>query len=201
MRRLSPLFVAHVIVAIALLAAVGCDEPRYQYKTERQWRDELQSGDAKKREWAANALAEMDASADATRHALVRALEDTSVSVRVAVAKALAKRYDGRALRDYILDILWRVAADRTSPARISALEALGLEAYQDQRSLPLLMQTLADPSPAIRATAAVSIGMFNEKAKSAEAALQAMMRDTNEVVRHEARDALTAITGRKYEH
>ena len=201
MRRLSLPFAPHVVIAITLLATSACDQPRYQHKTERQWRDELQSGEVDRRLWAANALAEMDASSDATRHALVRALEDTSVSVRVAAAKALAKRYDGRALRDYILDILSRPAADSTSPARISALEALGLEAYQHERSLPLLMQTLTDPSPAIRATAAVSLGMFKDKAKSAEVALEALMRDTNEIVRHEARDALSAITGRKYEH
>lgn len=185
----------------ALTVTSACNERRYDYRTESEWRDELRSSDERRRLWAAGALAAMDAKSDETRHALVNALEDTSASVRIAVAKALSERHEGRTLRGYILGILWRTAVDSTSETRVSALEALGLEPYHDARSLPILIAALRDPSAATRATAAVSIGMFRYKARPAESALQALMQDSSEVVRHEARDALTAITGRKYEH
>lgn len=188
--------IASAILAVALVSA-GCNEPRYQYKTEKEWLSELRADEARRRAWAADALGEMDAKSDDTRHALLQALNDESAAVRVNVAKALSRRKEGHDYRARILPILWRVAADSSSDAQLIAVEALALDAYQDERSLPLLIAALKDNSAAMRGAAAASLGQFRSRAKAAEPALQAALRDTNEMVRDEARHALAAITGR----
>lgn len=180
----------------ALSLAAACNEPRYQYKTEKEWLSELRADEARRRAWAADALGEMDAKSNETRHALLQALNDESAAVRVNVAKSLAKLDEGRHHRFEILQMLWKVAADSFSNVQLTAMEALALEPYQDQRSLPLFLAALKDNSAAMRAAAAAGLGQFRSRAKSAVPDLQAALRDTNEMVRDEARHALAAITG-----
>lgn len=192
-----PLVFTQMLVSI--LAA--CGERRFEGRTEAQWRQELQSSDAHRRVSAAGALDAMDAGSQETHDALLNALADASASVQVAAAKALEGTHEARTSRAYILQILWRSASDSTSADRVSALEALGLSGYQDAHSLPILIDALRDPSAATRATAAVTLAMFGGKARIATSPLRALMDDTSEVVRHEVRDALTAITGHKSQH
>ena len=175
--------------------ALGCNEPRYENKTESQWRAELESGDAQTRRWAADALGAMKASSEKTDHALVKALGDRDDGVSVAAAKALAKRPDGKELRDLILERLWEVAA-KPGYSRITALDALALDEYQHDRSVLILAEALRDSSVAVKAAAASSLRAFGKDAAMAVPALQAAQADTNELVRHEVRDALAAITG-----
>ena len=184
-------------VAITLLATClgGCNEPRHDNKTESQWRAELASGDAQTRRLAADALGAMNAHSDDTDHALVKALGDRDDGVSVAAAKALAERPDARELRDLILERLWDVAT-KPGYSRITALEALALEEYQHDRSVMILAAALRDSSAAVKATAASSLRAFGKDAAMAVPALQAAQADTNELVRHEVRDALSTISG-----
>ena len=188
--------IASAVLAVALVSA-GCNEPRYQYKTEKEWLSELRADESRRRAWAADALGEMNAKSDETRHALVQALNDESAAVRVNVAKSLARRDEGRQHRGEILQMLWRVAADSLSDVQLIAMEALALEPYRDDRSMPLFLTALKDNSAAMRAAAAAGLGQFRSRAKSAIPGLQAALSDTNEMVRDEARHALAAITGR----
>lgn len=183
------------ILAAGMLTT-ACNEPRYQSKTERQWRSELEGGDDQTRRWAAAALRAMNASSEETDHALVAAFYDPSDAVSVAAATALASRPDGTELRDVILERLWKVARSVRGP-RIEALDALALETYRHPGTIAILVEVLADSSPALRATAAASLRAFGKAAAAAVPALQAVLRDTNELVRHEATDALSAIAGR----
>ena len=183
------------LLAVVSAGLVGCNEPRYQNKTESQWRAELESGDAQTRRWAADALGAMKASSDDTDHALAEALGDRDDAVSVAAAKALAERPDGRQLRDLILERLWAVASQQ-GYAQISALDALALDTYRHDRSVMVLAQALRDSSVAVKAAAAASLRAFGKDAAAASPALQAAQADTNELVRHEVRDALSAISG-----
>lgn len=188
--------IAAAVLAVALVSA-GCNEPRYQYKTEKEWLSELRADEARRRAWAADALGAMKAESDETRHALLQALNDESASVRVNVAKSLAHLSEGRKHRATILQMLWRVASDSLSDAQLIAVEALALQEYRDDRSLPLLIAALKDNSAAMRGAAAATLAQFRSRAKAAESALQEALSDTNETVRDEARHALAAITGR----
>lgn len=187
----------HRVCLLLVVAAgiLGCNEPRYQQKTESQWRSELESGNPQTRRWAADALEAMKAASDETDHALAKALGDPVDAVSVAAARALALRPDARQLRDLILERLWAVAS-ADGDARISALEALALDAYQHERSVLLLAEALRDSSAGVRAIAASSLRAFGKRAAPAVAALQAAEADTNALVRHEVRDALSAISG-----
>lgn len=184
-----------------LVAAAGvicaCNEPRYQNKTERQWRSELTTGDERMRRGAADALRAMNARSEETDHALVQAVHDLSDAVSAAAAAALASRPDAKQLRDVILDRLWRIAGS-SGDSRIAALDALALDAYRHPGTVQILVDALRDSSAAVRATAASGLRAFGTDAAPAASALQAALRDTNALVRHEAADALAAVTGRK---
>ena len=189
--------IAFRTAALALLAAclLGCNEPRYEHKTESQWRAELESGDAQTRRWAADALGAMKAHSEESDHALVKALGDRDDGVSVAAAKALANRPDGKELRDVILERLWEIAA-KPGYSQTTAMDVLAIAEYQHQRTVMILAEALRDSSPAIKATAASSLRAFGKDAAMAIPALQAAQADTNELVRHEVRDALSAISG-----
>ena len=187
------------VLSVVLLggwAIIGCSEPRYQNKTEGQWRSDLESGDERTKRWAAGALRAMGAQSEKTDHALVEAFHDPSDGVSAAAAAALASRPDAQELRDVILERLWKIARSG-GDARIGALDALALETYHDAGTIPILIEALRDSSAAVRATAASSLRAFGKGATSAVPALQPLLRDTNELVRHEAADALSAIAGR----
>ena len=177
-----------------LVLLSGCHEPRYLEKTEKQWVAELESGDVRSRAWAAGALENMDARSDRARHALVLALNDSAEVVQVAAMKALARREEGRGRRESIVIRLWQIARDSSSDAQIGALEALAREPYQDDRSIDVLMGALRHSSEAIRATAASSLRQFGPRAARAETVLHELLRDSSEIVRHEADDALKAM-------
>lgn len=187
--------------AIALLAvavgAAACNEPRYQFKTEKEWVADMSAADAQRRARAATALGEMGAKSDESLHALVAALNDKSTIVRVNAAKSLADDAEGRDHRAEILMMLWRIVTDSRDEAQMGAAEALALDQYRDDRSVPILIAALSDSSAAMRATAAASLSPFGERAAAAIPALQAAIRDTNEMVQHEVRDALARISGR----
>ena len=108
---------------------------------------------------------------------------------------------EAREHRERVLSLLWRVARGSTSDARISALEALGLEPYRDPRSVPLLAQALEDSSVSARATAAVSLGMLESLGRPALDALHRALSDTSSMVVHEVRDAIRAISGERLQH
>lgn len=182
---------------VVLLVATACNERRYDYKTEKEWVAELNSNDAQRRAWAANALGAMGPKSDATLHALSEALSDESSTVRVNAAKALSALDEADHHRDRILIMLWRIVGDPRDEAQLIAAEALALERYRDDRSVAILVAALKDSSPAMRATAAASLRQFGSRARSAVPALQAALRDTNEMVQHEVRDALATIAGR----
>lgn len=192
-------------ILVALAAAVGalaaCSERQYQYKTEKEWVAELGAKEPRRRVGAADALGAMEASSDETRRALVGALSDQSSTVRVYAAKSLSRLKESGELRTTILDMLLREASDTLSEAQLGALEALAIEEYRDERSLPVLVAALKNRSAATRATAAASLGQFGDRAETTVLALQAVLRDSSEVVQHEARDALAAITGRRKSH
>lgn len=189
------------LIASVLLACIGCDEPTYDHKTESQWRAEFQTGSVERRIWAAGALGVMRAKSPKTRVALVAALDDSSEGVAVAAAKAMVHLSEATTHRERVLRLLLRVASQVQGPDRLSAMEALGLEPYQDARNVPVLVAALGDPQPAIRATAAMSLGMLGEAARPASDALHAALRDTHELVRHEIQDALRSITGERLKH
>ena len=182
---------------MALSVAAACTEPRYQYKTEKEWLAEMSAKEVQRRAWAASALGEMGAKSDETLHALVKGLNDVSSTVRVNSAKSLSGLSEGQHHRQQILLMLWRVVAEPRDEAQMGAAEALALEPYRDDRSVPILVAALQDSSAAMRATAAASLSQFGSRAASAVPGLQAALRDTNEMVQHEVRDALARIAGR----
>ena len=189
---------AILIGAVALITA--CGEERYEYKTERQWVAALRSGSVEDRVWAAGALGRMEAESQAARDALIAALQDSSDAISIAAAEALSSTM-GAEVRDYVLTRVWPLASNEHSPDRMAALEVLGQPAFADRRSVPILMNALRDPSPAIRATAAMTLGLLSELAAQAGPALHEALRDTNELVRHEAQDAITSISGVRHGH
>lgn len=194
--------IVRFLVAIApVFALAACSERQYQYKTEKEWVAELGAKEPRRRVWAADALGAMEARSDEARRALVGALSDQSSTVRVYAAKSLSRLKESRELRTTILDMLLREASDTLSDAQLGALEALAIEEYRDERSLPVLVAALKNRSAATRATAAASLGQFGDQAETAVPALQAVLRDSSAVVQHEARDALAAITGRGKAH
>ena len=194
MNRLS------AVGALAILGACGFGEPRYEYKTERQWIAALRQGTIQDRAWAAGALGRMKAESQPAREALIAALQDSSDALSIAAAEALSVSI-GSQVRDYVLTRVWPLATNEHSPERMAALEVLGKEAYADSRSIPILVKALLDPSPGIRATAAMTLGLLGESAEAAVPALHAALRDTNDLVRHEAQDAITAINGVRHGH
>ena len=195
----GPVTLVCLLATGAVLAS--CGPARYDNKTEREWLAEFRDGSTDQRVWAAGALARMDAVSEDTRRALQNALDDSSGAIAVAAAKALAPHEDARRHRSRILALLWQTASDTTAMSRLSALEALGLEPYHDARSVPVLATALQDHSPGVRATAAVTLGALGKLAISAEGALHDALADSNEMVRHESRDALNAITGERLQH
>lgn len=185
--------------ALAVLLACGGDD-RFEYRTERQWVAALRSGSVQDRAWAAGALGRMKAESQAARDALIAALRDSSDAVSIAAAEALSGSI-GSQVRDYVLTRVWPLASDEHSPERVAAVEVLGRPAYADPRSVPVLVNALRDPSPGVRATAALTLGRLGELAETSVSALHEALRDTNELVRHEAQDAITAINGVKHGH
>lgn len=190
-----------LLMATIAVTVNACAEPRFDRKTERQWLAQLRAGDVTQRQQAVDALGNLKAASDETRHALLAALDDSSLAVSAAAARALAHLSDGRTNRDVALPVLWRLAADADLDGRLVALETLGLEAYRDARSVPVLVAALRDSSTAIRATAATTLGQLGKRAASAMPALASALADSSEMVRHEARDAIAAITGRRGQH
>ena len=186
--------------ALAIMAACGFGEERFEYKTESQWVSTLRAGTAKERIWAADALGRMKAKSAAARDALVAALQDSSDAISIAAADAIAST-GGSDVRDYVLTRVLPLAKNEHSPDRVAALEVLGREPYLDARSVPILIGALRDPSPGVRATAAMTLGRLGESAQGAVSALHEVLRDTNDLVRHEAQDAITAINGVKHGH
>lgn len=191
-----------LVVAIILAALAGCGfgEDRFEYKTERQWVSALRSGSVQDRVWAAGALGRMKAESPAARDALIAALQDSSDAVSIAAAEALSGSI-GSQVRDYVLMRVWPLAGNEHSPDRMAAVEVLARPAYSDPRSVPILVKALRDPSPGVRATAAMTLGRLGELAQPSVSALHETLRDTNELVRHEAQDAITAINGVKHGH
>lgn len=189
------------LTALVLLACIACDESTYDHKTESQWLAEFQAGPVEGRIWAAGALGVMRAKSPKTRHALVAALGDASDGVAVAAAKAMVHLPEATTHRERVIGLLLRVTSQGRGPDRLSAIEALGLNPYQDARSVPVLIAALGDAQPGIRATAAMSLGMLGETARPASDALHAALRDTHELVRHEIQDALRSITGEQLLH
>jgi HEAT repeat protein len=190
-------------VVAAVLAAAACDlrEPRYEYKTEREWVGILTDGKTNERVWAAGALEGMKAKSDAARSALLAASRDTTTAVSVAAIHALGVLRDSRVSRELVLSRVWRVASDSLAQSRVRALEALGLEHYADDRSVPILVAALRDRAADVRATAALSLGQLGSRARAALPALHTALGDTNDLVRVETRHAITAISGEKLPH
>lgn len=189
------------LLAWALLACLACGEARYDHKTESQWRAEFGNGPVERRIWAAGALGVMRARSPKTRASLVAALDESSEGVAVAAAKAMVHLPEATTHRERAISLLLRVASQVQGPDRLSAIEGLGLVPYHDARSVPVLIAALGDPQPAIRATAAMTLGMLGEAARPASDALHAALRDTHELVRHEIQDALRSITGERLIH
>ena len=189
------------LLALAMLAGVGCNEARYDHKTESEWLSEFRSGSVDRRIWAAGALGIMGAKSPKTRSALVEALRDTSDGIAVAAAKALAHLPEASEHRAWVIGRLLQVASHVHGPDRLSAIEALGLKPYRDPRSLPMLIVALADTQPGMRATAAMTLGMLGETARPANNALHAALKDTHQMVRQEVQDAIRSITGERLEH
>lgn len=104
-------------------------------------------------------------------------------------------------VRDYVITRAFPLANNEHPPERVAAIEVLGKEPYVDARSVPSLSGALRDPSPGVRATAALTLGRLGGTARPAVSALHDALRDTNELVRHEAQDAITAINGVQHGH
>lgn len=187
-------------VRIALMLAAACGEERFESRTESQWVSTLRSGATKERIWAAGALGRMKAQSTAAQDALIAALQDSSDAISIAAADAIAAT-GGSDVRDYVLTRVFPLARNEHSPERVAAIEVLGKEPYADARSVPILVGALRDPSPGVRATAAMTLGRLGGAARPAVSALHEVLRDTNELVRHEAQDAITAISGVQYGH
>ena len=178
----------------------GCQEPRFQFKTEREWLSSFQGGTTSERVWAAGALGELGIKRADSRDALVRALDDSSADVRVAAARAIAVVPPSPERRERVLQMLWTAARQHT-PAGTSALEALALEPYRDGRSIPLLVSALGDSLAETRATAALTLGQLGKLASPALEALHRAMRDTSEIVRIESSHAVRSISGERIAH
>ena len=161
----------------------------------------LRTGSGVDRIRATAALGQMKARAPDTRSALVAGLADTSMAVAVWSARAMTHLEEASRHRERILLLLWRAAGDTAFDGREAALEALGMEPYQDPRSVALLVAALADPAPSTRATAASSLSHLGPVAAPALDALHAALRDSNEMVRHEVRHAIREISGEELRH
>jgi HEAT repeat protein len=178
----------------------GCQEPEFQFKTEREWLASFQGGTTADRVWAAAALGELGLKRADSREAMVRALDDSVADVRVAAAKAIAVVPPSQERRERILQLLWTTAPQRTR-AGISALEALALEPYRDGRSVPLLVNALRDSLAETRATAALTLGRLGKLGTPALAALHGALRDTSQMVRTESSHAIRSISGERIAH
>lgn len=191
-----------VILGLILpIALPGCEGASHDGRTEEEWVTIVRTGSGPDRIRAAAALGQMKARAPVTRSALVAGLADTSMAVAVWSARAMKHLEDASRHRERILLLLWRAVGDTAFDGREAALEALGMEPFHDPRSVALLVAALADPAVSMRATAASALSHLGSVAAPALDALHTALRDTNEMVRHEARHSIREISGEVLRH
>lgn len=120
--------------------------------------------------------------------ALLTALGDRDPQVRAYVAFALGELADGR-----VLAALLRAVTDDAEEVRDYATAALGR--LQDLRATPALLWLLAhDPSPYVRAHAALALGELG--AKGACGGLLAALEDPSDLTRRRSHRALCQLSG-----
>jgi len=123
--------------------------------------------------------------------ALVSALTDPDTEVRGYAAFALGELGDRRALVP-----LLRLLGEDAEQVRDYAAVALGR--LRDLRALPALLWLLAhDPSPYVRAHAALSLGELGSK--GACGGLVAALEDPSDLVRRRAYRSLSTLSGQRF--
>jgi len=191
----------------------------------------LADGNPDTRQWAISYLGSLvDASplAKSTVPALMKALGDESVSIRVGAADALgsigttseeAVSALERALRDDVprvrtraADALGRIGpiaakavpslrkilADGNADVRLEAAGSLIVLGTDAKGVVPVLTQLLREDNPGIRWQAASLLGEIGPSASKAVSALTRLLRDENQLARAHAVEALKKIRGEK---
>jgi HEAT repeat protein len=113
----------------------------------------------------------------------VMALDDTETSVRAAIAMALGRFSDPRAV-----SALVEALKDENDIVRANAAEALG-SYYRDPRVIPALIHAADDSSPRVRSGAAKAMAKVHDDRIKGK--LQVLTSDTNSDVRLTAAAAL----------
>ena len=125
--------------------------------------------------------------------ALRYAASDSEPRIRVAALRGLVTL---KTPTDTMRAVLFRALGDDDERVRYAAVAILSADEYRDVLFLGALVIALRDSSSAaVRAAAAVAIGLLGEGARPALADLARATRDSNAIVKHQARDAIRIIT------
>lgn len=219
------------LLLVCELSACGLFDQAYGGRTAHQWALQLHHADPARRIEAAKALGQIRPRNGDVVSELGAALRDSMGEVRRAAAQALRLLEERArvalpavqtcAISDPDADVrmscvalLGRTAninagnvgvlarallSDSTTSVRSTAGDAL-IQA-RDERAIPALAKALRDPEADVRSVAAAALGNFGKAAASAHNALSVAARDSNEMVRHHAMDALAAIDGHQRKH
>lgn len=129
---------------------------------------------------------------------LIGALGDSVPAIRVAALQALERIGASEVTMKPLLEAILR---DPNPGVRYAAVMMYMNDRYRDKSTLGLMRQALRDSAATVRAAAAVAIGQLGEAGSAALDDLAVATRDPDEMVRHEARDAIDNITGERRHH
>lgn len=182
-------------VLVVLLLVVACeDRAHHEHELfEQAMLAQLEDGTEAERVQAATALGDLEFSKRATDR-LLRALEDSSMEVRIASAGALSKWRDAPLARERVRVLLAPALSQSDSDIRVSGIRALASPPWRDTATVSLIVPLLDDPDEGVRATVAQALGSLGAIGRRAAPALERALRDSSDYVRDEARSALRVI-------
>ncbi len=152
----------------------------------------LSSTNAATRRWAAQVLGNIGSDASEAIPRLAQSAKDPDFQVRWRVVEALGKiNFSSRPAAEALFEAL----SDEEASVRAVAIGGLVNRPGMVRRNMPQVVGRLQDPSPLVRSHAAQALGRCGEAATNSLPALQELARETNEMVRTAALEAIDSIT------
>jgi HEAT repeat protein len=183
------------------LGALGCYEVLLDVMGEKEKTARLpafllalQDGDAGIRNNAAVALWHYPGQAREVVPALVKALRDPVVAVRLLSAKALAHIDLPAAIKAGVVPIAIDILKDPNDQVAYQAAELLGDMETDPALAVPALAESVQGTNALVAATAARALGRLRDQARSSIPALRKALEHEHSGVRREAMNALKQI-------
>lgn len=152
----------------------------------------LETGDGARRELAAELLDELGPSAASAAPALVKALRDWNIGIRMSAISALEKI--GRPAVPRLAAALEPDEAASWVPCTVA--EVLRRMGPQAEGAVPALLNSLRDEDYALRIRACAALGSIGPGAAAALPALKLALGDPEAQVQNAAREAMARIGG-----